>query len=108
MQDKDHLIVKKLIKYCIEIEDYIGEMNESDFKNDNKTIFACAFCLGQIGELVKKISDETKKSNPQISWNQIYGLRNRIIHDYEGINLSRLWIIVNEDIPDLKIALRSI
>ena len=108
MQNKDKIIINKLIKYCGEIENYVVGMNEKDFADDNKTVFACAFCLGQIGELTKKVSEDTKNTYRQIAWHKIYGLRNRIVHDYEGVNLSRLWIIISEDIPHLKTDLRNV
>ena len=37
----------------------------------------------------------------EIPWRQLYGLRNRIVHDYEGVNLDLVWQIVSDDIPDL-------
>ena len=105
MLNKDNLIITKIIHYCDDIADYIFGMNETDFQADSKTVAACAFCLGQIGELTKKVSEDKKASLPQIPWHKMYGLRNRIIHDYEGVNLSRLWYIVSIDIPALRVNL---
>ena len=53
---------------------------------DKKTINACVFNLSQIGELAGKISDKTIKNNPSIEWCGLKALRNRIVHDYEGVN----------------------
>ena len=62
---------------------------------------ACVFNLGQLGEVANKIEEEYEEAHPEIPWRQIYGLRNRIIHDYEGINLNLIWEIIKEDLPDL-------
>jgi uncharacterized protein with HEPN domain len=44
---------------------------------------------------------------PQVTWRDAVGLRNALVHDYQGINLSRIWTIVEEDIPPLLKALNS-
>ena len=71
-------------------------------------IEACVFNLSQIGELTTKLGDAVKVENPQVAWAQIYGLRNRIVHDYEGVNLRLIWEIVSDDMPDLRIKLTAI
>ena len=101
MSDKDKIILEKIVKYCSDIIRYVGDSQKKDFINDDKTLAACAFCLGQIGELVKKLDSETKSEYLQIPWHKIYGLRNRIFHDYEGVDFSLLWEIVKYDIPKL-------
>ena len=53
---------------------------------------ASVFNLGQLGEVSNKIDEEYEEEHPEIPWRQIYGLRNRIIHDYEGINLNLIWV----------------
>ncbi|MCR5700888.1 MAG: DUF86 domain-containing protein [Lachnospiraceae bacterium] len=63
---------------------------------------ACVFNLSQLGEVSNKIENEFEEKHPEIPWRQIYGLRNRIIHDYEGINRNLIWEIINDDLPDLK------
>lgn len=59
------------------------------------------FYLSQIGELANKIDKEFEKSNPSIPWRVLYGLRNKIVHDYEGVNLVLIWDIVKDDLPEL-------
>ena len=72
------------------------------FCNDDKTIDATVFAISQIGELVKNISNETMNKYNNIEWNMIKGLRNRIVHDYEGISLKSIWYVVSNDIIELK------
>lgn len=107
MTARDEIILCKITKYCDDILRYIDNTDEGDFSGDDKTIVACAFCLGQLGELTKKLGDDAKAAYPNIPWHKIYGLRNRIVHDYEGVNISLLWEIVSDDIPKLKNALRG-
>lgn len=66
------------------------------------------FNISQIGELVKNISKETMDKYSNIEWNMIKGLRNRIVHDYEGINLKSIWYVLENDIKILKIEIENI
>ena len=68
----------------------------------------CVFNLGQIGELTTKLGEAFKKENTQVAWAQIYGLRNRIAHDYEGVNLRLIWEIISDDMPELRSVLNGI
>ena len=52
-----------------------------------------------------QIDKEFEESNPSIPWRVMYGLRNKIVHDYEGVNLVLIWDIVKEDLPELNIQL---
>lgn len=54
------------------------------------------------------VDEAYKREHPSIPWYEMYGLRNRIVHDYEGVNLSLVWEIITEDIPKLSEQLRRI
>ncbi len=60
------------------------------------------FHLIQISENAKKISDEYIQSKKEISWGDIYGLRNRIVHDYGNVILDIVYETLMEDIPEVK------
>ena len=66
------------------------------------------FNLSQIGELAGKLDTAFMQSFPSIPWRQMRGLRNRIVHDYEGVNLMLIWQIIQEDLPVLLEQLRKI
>jgi uncharacterized protein with HEPN domain len=70
-------------------------------KNDMLTE-VCIFNISQLGELTRKIDEEYEEAHPHIPWRQLYGLRNRIVHDYEGVNLKLVWEIIESDISGLK------
>ncbi len=69
---------------------------------------ATVFAISQIGELVKNISKETMGKYPNIEWIIIKNLRNKIVHDYEGIKLNFIWDIITKDIIQLKADLEKI
>jgi uncharacterized protein with HEPN domain len=61
-----------------------------------------------IGEAATRVTAATQKSNPTIPWAQVIGMRNRLIHGYDVIDLDILWQTVVEDVPSLIHALECI
>ena len=102
MSDKDKLILQKILKYIQEIQDFIDGYSKTKFSNDRKTINACVFNLSQIGELAGKLSDEVILQNKYIEWRGLRGLRNRIVHDYDGVNLDMVWQFLQTELLELK------
>ncbi len=108
MKSKDRIIIQKVIRYIEDIEQYIAGLEAKDFLDDKKTITACAFTVSQIGEIVKEITSDTMKQYNLIPWNSIKGMRNRIVHDYENVDLSVLWGTIKQSLPELKEQLKDI
>ena len=76
-------------------------MNFDDFTNDDKTIDAVVRNFEIIGEASNRVPDNFKSDHPEIEWRRMTGLRNRIIHEYFGINYETVWKIKEENIPEL-------
>ena len=108
MKNKEYMSLVKMIEYIDKSIKYSQNYTFDEFCNDEKTVDATVFSISQIGELVKNITNETMKKYNFIEWNMIKGLRNRIVHDYEGINLKTIWYIVNNDIYQLKVDIQNI
>lgn len=98
---KNKVIVEKILKYISKVLDYTKDTEYDAFINNSILVEACVFNLSQIGELANKIDKDFEESNPSIPWRVMYGLRNKIVHDYEGVNLVLIWDIVKEDLPEL-------
>lgn len=102
MKNKEYISLQKMIEYSNKAVLYIKDYTFEQFSNDDKTVNATVFVISQIGELVKNISKETMQKYTNIEWNMIKGLRNRIVHDYEGINLKSIWHICKNDIVEFR------
>jgi len=61
-----------------------------------------------IGEAVKNLSDPLKSSHPRVPWKRIAGMRDKMIHEYFGVNLQLVWEVVEKDMPNLRSAVESI
>jgi uncharacterized protein with HEPN domain len=55
-----------------------------------------------IGQSVGRLSETLCEAHPEIDWRSIIGLRNVLVHNYLGINLERIWDIIERDVPDLQ------
>ena len=64
--------------------------------------------LQVIGQAVKNLSDTSKSRQPHIPWKQIAGLRDKVIHDYFGVNLDIVWAVVEKDLPQLRRAVDAL
>jgi uncharacterized protein with HEPN domain len=102
MNDKDLSIIRKLVAYAQDIGRFSAGLDFHDFMADKKTVSACAFIIGQMGEIAKNISEETQEIHPEIPWKSIRGMRNRIVHDYENVDFSVMWTTIRKDIPDFE------
>ena len=97
-----------MIEYIDKSLKYTEGYTFEQFCEDEKTIDATVFNISQIGELVKNITKETMEQYSNIEWNMIKGLRNRIVHDYEGISLKSIWYVLQNDAIELKDNLQKI
>jgi len=101
---KDPKIFLGHIIECIEeIEKNICEMSEVEFSESTMVQDAIVRRLEIVGEAVRNIPDSFRKKYPAIPWKKIAGLRDILIHEYFGVDMSLVWKIINKDIPKLKI-----
>lgn len=99
---KDDRLYLLHIRECIRrIELYTAE-GEAAFFNDTRTQDAVLRNLQVLAESAQRLSESFKESHLQIDWRGIAGFRNVLVHGYLGINLVRVWQIVERDLPHLK------
>lgn len=105
---RNNIIVEKLIAYTEKLLQYCDGLDYEQFSADTKLVEACVFNLIQMGELANRVDDDFAQAHPDIPWKLLYGLRNRIVHDYEGVNLHLIWEIIDGDLVPLRAALLQI
>lgn len=105
---KDDKLYLIHILECIErIERYTAGGN-SFFLNDTKTQDAVTRNLQILAESAQRISHSLKIAHDEVDWRSISAFRNVIVHDYLGIDVQRIWDIVEQDLHDLKNKIRAI
>jgi len=101
MTEHNESILAKIRSYAVQTRQFIGDMDFLEFSNDDKTMVACIFNLSQIGELVSKLESEFIENSAHIPWRKMKGMRNKIVHDYEGIQLNIIWDVIVNFLPEL-------
>ena len=77
-------------------------MDYDQFNRTSMISEACVFNLLQIGEMCNRdLSDTLKEKYDHVPWRQIYGLRNRIVHGYDDVQLNIIWETIQDDLPVL-------
>ncbi|PIU56096.1 MAG: hypothetical protein COS87_03260 [Chloroflexi bacterium CG07_land_8_20_14_0_80_45_17] len=96
------LFIEDILECIGKIEKYIEGMEFKDFETDEKTIDAVVRNLEVVGEASKNIPENVKARYSDVYWKGVVGLRNRIIHEYFGVDLKIIWYIVKEELLTLK------
>ncbi len=100
----DATVLSSIIEYCdliIETVERLGT-DEEDFLNDKVYQTSVSFSLMQIGELVKRLSEDITIRYPEMKWSRIAGMRDIIAHQYHNVNRTRLWKTINRDVRPLR------
>ena len=100
---KDDTLYQIHICECIDrIHSYVHGMTESSFKSSSLTQDAVLRNLQILSESTQRLSDEFKSRHNEIEWHKIAGLRNLLVHDYLGIDINTVWVIINKELTTLK------
>ncbi|MBW1694256.1 MAG: DUF86 domain-containing protein [Deltaproteobacteria bacterium] len=85
-----------------DIRSFTNGMSYEDLESDKKTLYAVIRCLEIIGEAVKKIPKNIREKYSEIPWREIGGMRDKLIHEYFGVDVETIRDTINEDLLPLK------
>ena len=102
------LLVEDIIDSANKILDYTNNLSFEEFTKDGRTIDAVIRNFEIIGEAANRLSEDFKEEHSNIDWHRIRGFRNRIVHDYFGIDYSIVWEIKELFLPNLIATLKSL
>ncbi len=88
--------------------EFVDGMAPGDLETDEKTEYAVIKALEIVGEAARRVPDSFRNSHPQIPWREMTGMRDKLVHDYFGVNLDVVWKTIHEDLPPLITALQSL
>lgn len=80
---------------------YTADLSYEQFLNDAKTQDAVIRNLQVIGEAAKRLSGPLKRASPHIPWKEMAGMRDKVTHEYFGINYEIVWTVARQQLPSL-------
>lgn len=87
---------------------FIENISYDEFAQDTKTIYAVLRAIEIIGEAAKNIPDDIRKKYPEIPWKDMAGMRDKVIHEYFGVKIERIWLTVKDDIHRIKPLIKNV
>ena len=102
------VFLKHILESIAQIEEFVKGASKADFISSVKTHDATMRRLEIIGEATKNLPRTFREKHPEIPWNKLAGMRDKLIHGYFGIDLNITWNVIEKDLPDLKKKIKTI
>ncbi len=100
--------LKHIADACAQIEEYIEGKKFQDFKKNQLLQDGVIRQMQIVGQASKLLSANTRKLLKSIDWMGIIGMRNKLVHEYFGVDLKTVWSAAKKDVPELEKAVRSL
>ena len=97
-----NLFIQDILENIKDIESFSHGLTIKEFENSKLKQNAIIRSLEVIGEAVKNIPDPFREKYPNISWKDIAGFRGILSHSYFGVNMDRIWNIIEKDLPSFR------
>ena len=101
------ILFEDIIESINKIEEYTTDLSYADFEENNLITDAVVRNIEIIGEASKNIPSEVKNQFPDMPWQKLRGIRNRIVHDYFDIDRTIIWYIISNELSPLKKSLQD-
>ncbi len=100
--------LRDMLDAAEKVRNFVAGMQYEDFMADEKTLFAVVRALEIIGEASKKVPKPVRDKYPELPWRVMAGTRDRLVHEYFGVDREVVWQTLREDIPQLIPVLRKL
>lgn len=102
------LLLEDILNALGRIDKYLENQNKQSFLDNPLIQDAVIRNIGVVGEIVRRFPEDFIEQHPELPWFQIRGMRNRLVHDYLGIDLELVWVVTQQDLPKLRKQLENL
>lgn len=106
MTDRQRLYLSHVAECLDRIDDYLPDSKER-FLEDTMRQDALIRALQVLAESTKRLSEEFKRSRPEVDWRAVAGLRNILVHEYLQVDLNEVWAVATRDLSELRDAVED-
>jgi uncharacterized protein with HEPN domain len=100
--------IRHMLEAAEKLQRFSAGRTRADLETDELLALGLVRLLEIIGEAATRVTDDTRRNNAAVPWAQMIGMRNRLIHGYDVIDLDILWRTITDDVPALVCALEKI
>lgn len=108
MPRSDVLYLYHMVEAARRIADRVGGLTQDQFKAQDDLRDAIVYRIQVIGEAASKISQAFREAHPEVEWQRIIGMRNRIVHDYMNVDYDVVWQVAKHDVQRLIVVLEPL
>lgn len=102
------LYIEDILHAITDMESFVAGLEYADFILDVKTVYAVTRALEIVGEATKNVPESVRQVYPLVPWRQMAGMRDKLSHEYFGVNLKVLWDTVKHSAPEIKPLIENI
>jgi len=104
----DSVYLRHILDAITKVEEYLGGVDAQTFTKNTLVQDGVIRQLQIVGEATRPLSSELRNRYPHIPWQDIAGMRNKLVHDYFGVDLQAVWLTTRRDLPVLKEGLQIV